>query len=159
MADQQAGTRIREQVRTHYAAAAAAVTAGAGTGCCPGAGTSCCATHLAEQPGLGAARYTAAERDQLPPGAVAASLGCGNPVAVAYLHAGETVLDLGSGGGIDVLLSAQGRPGRQGLRAGHDPGDARPRRPQRGRGAGVTNAEFLTGYLEAIPLPAAAVMW
>ncbi len=67
MADQHAGTGIREQVRRHYAAAATAVTAGAGTGCCPAAGTSCCATHLAVQPGLGATRYTAAERDQLPP--------------------------------------------------------------------------------------------
>jgi SAM-dependent methyltransferase len=157
MADQHAGTRIREQVRTHYAAAAAAVTAGTGTGCGPGGGTSCCATHLAEQPGLGAALYTVAERDQLPPDAVAASLGCGNPVAVADLHAGETVLDLGSGGGIDVLLSAR-RVGPAGKAYGLDMTEEMLALAERNAaGAGVTNVEFLKGYLEAIPLPAAAV--
>ncbi len=157
MADQHAGTRIREQVRTHYAAAATAVTAGTGTACCPGGGTSCCATHLAEQPGLGAALYTVAERDQLPPDAVAASLGCGNPVAVADLHAGETVLDLGSGGGIDVLLSAR-RVGPAGKAYGLDmTGEMLALAERNAAGAGVTNVEFLKGYLEAIPLPAAAV--
>ena len=104
---------LREQVRARYAAAATKVTGGQGDcgcgqpadcgcddGCCGGAAT-------AEEPGFGAELYAALDRDQLPDTAVLASLGCGNPTAVAELHEGETVLDLGSGGGIDVLLSAK----------------------------------------------------
>ena len=104
---------LREQVRARYAAAATKVTGGQGdcgcgqpadcgcdSGCCGGAAT-------AEEPGFGAELYAALDRDQLPDTAVLASLGCGNPTAVAELHEGETVLDLGSGGGIDVLLSAK----------------------------------------------------
>jgi 2-polyprenyl-3-methyl-5-hydroxy-6-metoxy-1,4-benzoquinol methylase len=117
MADQHPATRIREQVRAHHAAAAVTVATDTKTSCCTGAGTcgradsgpgtSCCGPGVVEQPGLVAGLSTDAELSQLPADAVAASLGCGNPVAVADLRAGETVLDLGSGGGIDVLLSAR----------------------------------------------------
>ena len=109
-ADQDA---VREQVRARYAAAATKVTTGqGGCGCgqpadC-GCGDGCCGTAAtAEEPGFGAELYAALDRDQLPDTALLASLGCGNPTAVAALHQGETVLDLGSGGGIDVLLSAR----------------------------------------------------
>ena len=93
----------------------------------------------------------------LPDKAVLASLGCGNPTLLAELKPGETVLDLGSGGGIDVLLSAK-RVGshRQGLRPGHDRRDAGPGPGQR-RQAGATNVEFLKGQIESIPLPDASV--
>ena len=104
---------LREQVRARYAAAATKLTIGAGgCGCgqpadC-GCGDGCCGTAAtAEEPGFGAQLYATLDRDQLPDSAVLASLGCGNPTAVAELHQGETVLDLGSGGGIDVLLSAK----------------------------------------------------
>jgi arsenite methyltransferase len=109
-ADQDA---VREQVRARYAAAATKVTSGqGGCGCgqpadC-GCDAGCCGTAAtAEEPGFGAELYAALDRDQLPDTALLASLGCGNPTAVADLHQGETVLDLGSGGGIDVLLSAK----------------------------------------------------
>ncbi len=101
--------------------------------------------------------YTAAEVAELPPGALAASLGCGNPTALAELHSGETVLDLGSGGGIDVLLSAW-PVGPTGFAYGLDMTDemlALARRNQ--REAGVNNVEFLKGDIEAIPLPDASV--
>ena len=116
---------LREQVRARYAAAATKVTSGQGdcgcgqpadcgceSGCCGGAAT-------AEEPGFGAELYAALDRDQLPDTALLASLGCGNPTAVAELHEGETVLDLGSGGGIDVLLSAK-RVGPSGKAYGLD---------------------------------------
>ncbi|MGH2735957.1 MAG: arsenite methyltransferase [Actinomycetota bacterium] len=101
---------------------------------------------------FGSVAYT--ETSELPDGAVLASLGCGNPVAVAELRSGETVLDLGSGGGIDVLLAA-GRVGAEGKVYGLDMTDemlalAIANRDQ----AGVRNVEFLKGYIEAIPLPA-----
>jgi arsenite methyltransferase len=154
---------LREQVRARYAAAATKVTAGAGdcgcgqpadcgcdSGCCSGAAT-------AEEPGFGAELYAALDRDQLPDTAVLASLGCGNPTAVAELHAGETVLDLGSGGGIDVLLSAR-RVGPTGKAYGLDMTEemlalARANAAQ----AGATNVDFLKGQIEAIPLPAETV--
>jgi len=101
---------LREQVRARYAAAATKVTGGdcgcgqpADCGCDSG----CCSAATAEEPGFGAELYAALDRNQLPDTALLASLGCGNPTAVAELHQGETVLDLGSGGGIDVLLSAK----------------------------------------------------
>ena len=105
---------VREQVRARYAAAATKVTSGqGGCGCgqpadC-GCDSGCCGSTAAtaEEPGFGAELYAALDRDQLPDTALLASLGCGNPTAVADLHEGATVLDLGSGGGIDVLLSAQ----------------------------------------------------
>ena len=101
------------------------------------------ATGLYENDDLGA----------LPDAAKLASLGCGNPTAVADLHEGETVLDLGSGGGIDVLLSAEpGRAQRKGLRSRHDRRDARAR-PEQPAGGQVENAEFLKGTIEDIPLP------
>src|SRR5213080_3005055 len=101
--------------------------------------------------------YDAAETAALPEGAVLASLGCGNPTALAELHEGETVLDLGSGGGIDVLLSAR-RVGATGKAYGLDMTDemlALARENQ--RTAGVTNVEFLKGEIERIPLPDASV--
>jgi ubiquinone/menaquinone biosynthesis C-methylase UbiE len=105
----------------------------------------------------GAARYEPADLDGLPAEAVAASIGCANPVAVADLRPGETVLDLGSGGGIDVLLSAR-RVGPTGMAYGVDMTDemldlARANQQQ----AGIANAEFLLGSIEAVPLPDAAV--
>jgi arsenite methyltransferase len=154
---------LREQVRARYAAAAAKVTAGAGDcGCGQPAGcgcdSSCCGgAATAEEPGFGAELYAAPDRDQLPDTALLASLGCGNPTAVAELHAGETVLDLGSGGGIDVLLSAR-RVGPSGKAYGLDMTEemlalARANAAE----AGATNVEWLKGQIEAIPLPAATV--
>jgi arsenite methyltransferase len=115
MADQHPAGLLREQVREHYAAAATAAAATGTASCCGDCGGP---VDMAE-PALGAALYTDAERLQLPADAVAASLGCGNPLAVADLRAGETVLDLGSGGGIDVLLSAR-RVGPTGTAYGLD---------------------------------------
>ncbi|SES36951.1 hypothetical protein [Lentzea albida] len=99
-------TELRETVRARYAAAAIAITEGGG-GCCSG-------QAVAVDETFGATLYQAAQREELPAEAVAASLGCGNPTAVAELREGERVLDLGSGGGIDVLLSARrvGPPAR-----------------------------------------------
>jgi SAM-dependent methyltransferase len=152
---------LREQVRARYAAAATKVTSGdcgcgqpadcgCDSGCCGGVAT-------AEVPGFGAELYAALDRDQLPDTALLASLGCGNPTAVAELHEGETVLDLGSGGGIDVLLSAK-RVGPSGKAYGLDMTEemlALARRNAAEAGAG--NVEFLKGQIEAIPLPAQAV--
>jgi SAM-dependent methyltransferase len=97
------------------------------------------------------------ERDELPDAAVLASLGCGNPIAVADLHAGERVLDLGSGGGIDVLLSAK-RVGPEGRAIGLDMTDEMLALAQRNAAdVGARNVEFLKGNIEAVPLPAASV--
>jgi SAM-dependent methyltransferase len=141
---------IRERVQARYAQAAAAVTAGGVASCaesCAGDG----------ETGTGASLYSITEQGQLPGDAVAASLGCGNPLAVADLRPGETVLDLGSGGGIDVLLSAR-RVGPSGRAYGLDMTDqmldlARASAAQ----AGAANVEFLKGHIEAIPLPDRAV--
>jgi arsenite methyltransferase len=153
---------LREQVRARYAAAAIKVSAGEGDCGCGqpadcGCGDGCCGAATAEEPGFGAELYATLDRDQLPDTAVLASLGCGNPTAVAELHAGETVLDLGSGGGIDVLLSAK-RVGPSGKAYGLDMTEemlalARANAAQ----AGATNVEWLKGHIEAIPLPAATV--
>ena len=106
---------------------------------------------------FGEALYDAEQRGELPEAAALASLGCGNPTAVAELHEGETVLDLGSGGGIDVILSAKRvGPTGIGLRARHDRRDAGARAAERGE-AGVRNAHFLKGVIEEIPLPADSV--
>ena len=109
---------VREQVRTRYAAAAQAVGHGPGCGCgdsgCCSDGSCWTAEALdQDQSVFGSGLYASVERAELPEEALLASLGCGNPVAVADLHPGERVLDLGSGGGIDVLLSARrvGLPG------------------------------------------------
>ncbi|NIH85186.1 arsenite methyltransferase [Amycolatopsis granulosa] len=142
-------TDLRETVRARYAAAATAVTSG-GTGCCGPA-----APDVDDS--FGAASYSTADRDQLPAEAIAASLGCGNPTAVAELRTGERVLDLGSGGGIDVLLSAR-RVGPTGKAYGLDMTDEMLSLALANTAkAGVTNVEFLKGTIEAIPLPAGTI--
>ena len=147
-------TDTRGQVRERYAEAARGLTQGQGCGCdCESIG--CCGDEPTALFGRGL--YDAEERSALPEDAVTASLGCGNPVAVAKLHKGETVLDLGSGGGIDALLSAR-RVGPDGTVYGLDMTDdmldlAR-RNAQKAR---ATNVHFLKGLIEAIPLPAERV--
>jgi len=134
---------IHEQVRARYAQAALTASAGA---CCAG-----------EPETFGSSLYSAIERAELPDAAALASLGCGNPVAVAELHEGERVLDLGSGGGIDVLLSAR-RVGPTGRAFGLDMTDEMLALAQRNAAeAGATNVELLRGHIESIPLPAASV--
>ncbi len=142
----------RELVREHYAAAATMATTGAAPSCCDSTGQS---VEVAE--GFGAKLYSGAERGALPTEAVAASLGCGNPLAVAELSEGEIVLDLGSGGGIDVLLSAR-RVGPTGKAYGVDMTTemlelARANAAK----AAASNVEFLRGTIEAVPLPDASV--
>src|SRR6266516_6489991 len=147
-------TDLREDVRRRYAEAADAVSSGTGAACdCCHPGSTCAEEGHAFGPEL----YEALADEKLPEAAVLASLGCGNPTAVADLHPGETVLDLGSGGGIDVLLSAR-RVGPTGHAYGLDMTDemlalARANAEK----AGATNVEFVRGNIEAIPLPAAAV--
>lgn len=145
----QQSTDLRETVRQRYAAAAVQVTQG---------GTGCCGPETVDiDESFGASLYDAEERDQLPAEAVAASLGCGNPLAVADLHPGERVLDLGSGGGIDVLLSAR-RVGPSGKAYGVDMTDEMLALALANtKKAGATNVEFLKGTIEAIPLPAGTV--
>jgi arsenite methyltransferase len=144
------GEEMREAVRARYAAAATSVAEG---GSCCEAGSVLTDEEAAV---FGAGRY-GAERDELPDTATMASLGCGNPTAVADLREGETVLDLGSGGGIDVLLSAR-RVGPTGKAYGLDMTDemlalARENQAQ----AGVENVEWLRGQIEEVPLPAETV--
>lgn len=152
---------LREEVRNRYAQAATAVQLGhtntelnqalqVEDDCCGGDSTQ------VEQ-SFGAGLYAADQQSELPAEAVAASLGCGNPTAVAALRAGERVLDLGSGGGIDVLLSAR-RVGESGFAYGVDMTDemlelARENATR----AGVTDVEFLKGTIEDVPLPDASV--
>src|SRR5438876_3142235 len=143
---------LREEVRVRYASAATAVAEGRGaasdadaSGCCD------------PEEGLGRQLYDLLQRDDLPEEAVLASLGCGNPTMVAELREGETVLDLGSGGGIDVILSAK-RVGPTGVAYGLDMTDemlalARDNAVE----AGVTNVHFLKGVIEQVPLPADSV--
>jgi arsenite methyltransferase len=143
---------LREEVRDRYAAAAIAVTEGNGAACDTG-GSSCCAP----EEGLGQELYDVLQRRELPEEAVLASLGCGNPTAVADLHEGETVLDLGSGGGIDVLLSAK-RVGPTGMAYGLDMTDEMLELARaNAQKAGATNVEFLKGLIEDVPLPDATV--
>jgi SAM-dependent methyltransferase len=141
---------ITERVRERYAAAARrAQSGGGGGGCCgaEGANTSAVTDHI----------YTAEEVAGLPEEAVLASLGCGNPTALIDLHPGETVLDLGSGGGIDVLLSAR-RVGPTGFAYGLDMTDEMLALAQENKArAGASNVAFLRGRIEDIPLPANAV--
>ena len=143
-----------EQVRERYAEAALGLEAGTGCGCdCDSTG--CCGEESTTLFGQGL--YASDERSALPDSAVSASLGCGTPVAVAELRAGETVLDLGSGGGIDVLLSAR-RVGTSGTVYGLDMTDEMLALAHRNaREAGVTNVHFLKGLIEAIPLPPESV--
>jgi arsenite methyltransferase len=148
------GDELREQVRARYAESARAVTA-EGDGCGCGSG-GCCADDPADGT-FGEALYAADQRGELPDAAVLASLGCGNPTAVADLREGETVLDLGSGGGIDVILSAR-RVGPTGTAYGLDMTDEMLALAQRNaRDAGVPNVHFLKGLIEQIPLPAGSV--
>ena len=143
---------IKQIVKDKYGKAALRVTGGSGSACCGST-----ASSRGECDPITSKLYDAAETAALPDTAVAASLGCGNPTALAELTAGEIVLDLGSGGGIDVLLSAR-RVGPTGKAYGLDMTDemlALARENQ--RKAGATNVEFLKGELENIPLPEASV--
>src|SRR3989454_960026 len=143
-------TAIQGSVRKKYGEAAKQVASG-GNACCGGA------AELTGCDPITANLYNETEKGELPEEAVQASLGCGNPTALAELKPGETVLDLGSGGGIDVLLSAK-RVGPSGKAYGLDMTDemlALARENQ--RKAGATNVEFLKGEIEQIPLPANSV--
>jgi arsenite methyltransferase len=137
--------QVRTAVRRHYAAVATEAEA------------SCCGATGAADGLIGRSLYGDAEAESLPEGALAASLGCGNPTLLADLHPGEIVLDLGSGGGIDVLLSAR-RVGPTGRAYGLDMTPEMLDLARRNQvEAGVTNAEFLEGTMEQIPLPAGSV--
>jgi arsenite methyltransferase len=147
---------LKETIRERYGEAARSAAAGAGCSgpdCCTENG--CCGDAGPEA--FGANLYDAGERNALPGAAVLASLGCGNPLAVAELREGETVLDLGSGGGIDVLLSAQ-RVGPAGFAYGLDmTRDMVDLANRNAAEAGVANVDFLEGEIETIPLPDSSV--
>ncbi|MDP2471690.1 MAG: arsenite methyltransferase [Candidatus Palauibacterales bacterium] len=154
---------VKAVVREKYAEAARRVTTEGRTSCCGPAGqeSGCCGGVSSSAPDLRDPvtrdLYAEEEKEELPADALAASLGCGNPTALAELEPGEDVLDLGSGGGIDVLLSAR-RVAPGGTAYGLDMTDEMlllARRNQ--RAAGVKNARFLKGEIEAVPLPDAAV--
>jgi arsenite methyltransferase len=147
-------TDVREEVRERYAEAAVSLSSGCGCGCdCESIG--CCGEEATTLFGQGL--YGADERSGLPENAVAASLGCGNPLALVGLHEGETVLDLGSGGGIDVLLSGK-RVGPTGTVYGLDMTDEMLALAQENaRQAGATNVHFLKGLIEKIPLASESV--
>jgi SAM-dependent methyltransferase len=153
---------IRETVREKYAAAARAAAVGASSSSCgaaaaPGASSSCCGAAAVDEEGFGGGLYTAGDAGDAPEAALNASLGCGVPTAVADLHEGETVLDLGSGAGADVLISAR-RVGPAGKAIGLDMTDEMLELAESNAAqAGVTNVEFVKGYLEDIPLPDASV--
>jgi arsenite methyltransferase len=135
---------IHDEVRERYAQSARQVLTNKTATCCG-------------ERGIGAELYSTLERDTLPDAAVLASLGCGNPSAVADLHEGERVLDLGSGGGIDVLLSAK-RVGPSGRAIGLDMTDEMLALAlKNATEAGAANVEFLKGHIEAIPLPADSI--
>src|SRR6476659_927396 len=145
--------RIHDAVRERYAEAARVAAAGRTDSAAKG---SCCSADASE-PIWGELLYDDADRSSLPDAAVLASLGCGNPIAVADLHPGERVLDLGSGGGIDVLLSAK-RVGPTGRAFGVDMTDEMLALAQANAAqAGATNVEFLKGHIEALPLPAESI--
>ncbi len=140
---------IKEVVKERYGAAALRVTSGSGQACCGASPSSCSSGPDPMTSNL----YDELQKSELPDTAVLASLGCGNPTALAELKPGETVLDLGSGGGIDVLLSAR-RVSPSGKAYGLDMTDemlALARDNQ--RKAGIENVEFLKGEIENIPLP------
>jgi len=142
--EQDGRTTLRDQVRERYAAAAVAVASDDTAGCCG-------------PTGCGPSLYDRSHTEGLPDRAVAASLGCGNPTAVADLREGEIVLDLGSGGGIDVLLSGR-RVGPTGKAYGLDMTDEMLTLAEaNARAAGASNVEFLKGHIEDIPLPDGSV--
>jgi arsenite methyltransferase len=168
-ADRDADETLRERVRARYAEAATVVLDTGGSASCAADGScctedcraedgSCCGpTMLEVDETFGSSLYSQLDRDDLPVAAVAASLGCGNPTAVADLREGERVLDLGSGGGIDVLLSAR-RVGPSGFAYGVDMTEemlelARANADR----AGVSNVAFVKGTIEDVPLPDASV--
>jgi arsenite methyltransferase len=144
--------KLREAVRARYAEAA--------TECCRSDADTCCGSDLItdeQRAWFGDSQYAFPDRAALPDRAVLASLGCGNPLAIADLHEGETVLDLGSGGGIDVLLSAR-RVGPTGMAYGLDMTDEMLELARRNQvEAGLANVQWLRGQIEHIPLPASAV--
>ncbi|HEY3412052.1 MAG TPA: arsenite methyltransferase [Armatimonadota bacterium] len=156
MAEQIAsGADVRDIVREKYGKAALTVLNGQGAACCGGntggggrnRGDSCCGGDA-----ITGDLYDSIEEGQIPEAAMLASLGCGNPTALAQLEAGETVLDLGSGGGIDVLLSAK-RVGPTGFAYGLDMTDEMLALAERNKAeAGATNVEFLKGQIEEVPL-------
>jgi SAM-dependent methyltransferase len=145
--------QLREEVRRRYAESARAVTEGSSCGC----GSGSCCDGESDAANFGEALYDADQRGELPETAALASLGCGNPTAVAEINEGETVLDLGSGGGIDVILSAK-RVGETGFAYGLDMTDEMLALARRNaQEAGVRNAIFLKGVIEEVPLPADSV--
>jgi SAM-dependent methyltransferase len=150
-----AAEELREEVRRRYAESARAVTEGsADCGCGSG---ECCSEPGSDGAGFVDAFYDAEQRGDLPDTAVLAALGCGNPTAVADLSLGDVVLDLGSGGGIDVILSAK-RVGPSGTAYGLDMTDEMlALAQQNAHEAGVDNVHFLKGVIEQIPLPASSV--
>ena len=149
---------IRETVRARYGEAAKRASEGAASCCGPATGSSgCCGSTSETWDPITADLYDAGQTAGIPAEALLASLGCGNPTALADLNPGETVLDLGSGGGIDVLLSAK-RVGPAGKAYGLDMTDEMLELAMENRAkAGATNVEFLKGHIEAIPLPTATV--
>jgi ubiquinone/menaquinone biosynthesis C-methylase UbiE len=158
-----ANDELREQVRDRYAAAARRAAAGAANQAVLAGAESpgCCGAdsigNVQLDEAFGAALYAAADQSALPAQALAASLGCGNPTAVAELNPGETVLDLGSGGGIDVLLSAR-RVGPTGFAYGVDMTDEMLNLARaNATAAGATNVEFRKGTIEDLPLPDASI--
>jgi len=159
-ADLDRNEQIHTDVRAHYRGAALSVLGQAGGS--PAEGSCCgpasgCGWAGGETTAFGPDLYDLAERGSLPDGAVLASLGCGNPTDVAELNPGETVLDLGSGGGIDVLLSAA-RVGTTGRAIGVDMTDEMIELSRRNaRDAKAANVDFLKGTIEALPLPDASV--
>jgi arsenite methyltransferase len=160
MAELSDTSTIRESVRERYAAAAKATAEDAGSGCC-GAGQGCgSAVSITDERGrrvFGGSLYESREAGAVPEAALAASLGCGVPTAVAELQEGETVLDLGSGAGADVLISAQ-RVGSTGRAIGLDMTDEMLELARRhAADAGAENVEFLKGHIEDIPLPDSSV--
>ncbi len=147
---------VHERVRERYAAAAREAAAGTEPAMVGGCGDGGCCTPAAGA-SFGSGLYADADRGELPQAAVVASLGCGNPAAVAELREGEVVLDLGSGGGIDVLLSAR-RVGPTGKAYGLDMTEEMLALARRNASeAGLANVEFLEGRIERIPLPAETV--
>lgn len=151
MAELGAGGDVREAVRSRYAATAQPASREQANGCC--GRNPCCEHHDA----FGGSLYEGADRDAVPESVRGTSLGCGNPTVVADLHEGETVLDLGSGGGTDLLLSAR-RVGPSGKVYGLDMTDEMLALARKNlAAAGATNVELIKGYIESIPMAGGSV--